>query len=90
MSNDEHNFVTIIVADDGGTTATVEINRHAKLGHLLRQGLKDLYGEPGPNRDDYELVIGGTVAEDLDRSLEQAGLGTGSEVAILRKELPRG
>lgn len=90
MHPDAHNLVTITVADDAGATAAVEINRNTKLSHLLRQGLKALYGEPGPNPDDYEIVIGGTVAENLDRTLEEAGLESGSEVAILRRELPRG
>ncbi len=83
-------LASITVADDAGATATIEINPHVKLDQLLRRGLKALYGEPGPNAGDYDLVIGGTIQEDLDRTIADVGLADGSEVAILRKDLPRG
>lgn len=83
-------LATITVADDAGATATVDVNLHVKLEQLLRRGLKALYGEPGPSPSEYELVIGGTLQEDLDRTLADAGVATGSEVSILRKDLPRG
>lgn len=85
-----HNLISLTVADDGGATATVRVNLNTKLDHLLREGLKALYGEPAPNPSDYELVVGGAVAEDLTRTLEEAGLGEGAEVAILRKDISRG
>ena len=83
-------LLTIVVTDDAGATASVDIQRHVKLAQLLRRGLAALYGEPGPRPDEYDLLIGGTIQDVLERSVEEAGLSSGAEVAILRKEISRG
>jgi hypothetical protein len=80
----------ITVTDDAGDVESVSINGHVKLSELLRKGLKALYGEPGPTPSEYVLMVSGVLQEDLDKTLIEAGLASGSEVAILKREIPRG
>ncbi len=83
-------LLTIMVVDDGGNTATVEENAHAPLHQLLHRGLKALYGEPAPRDEDFDLVVAGQVQTDLGRTIAEAGIVDGAEVAILKKDMPRG
>jgi hypothetical protein len=83
-------LLTITVVDDGGNTAELEENAHAPLHQLLHKGLKALFGDPAPRDEDYDLVVGGQTQNDLDKSVAEAGIADGTEVAILRKDMPRG
>lgn len=83
-------LLDITVTDDAGDVESISINAHVKLNELLRKGLKALYGEPGPTPTDYVIVIAGVPQENLEKSLLDAGLASGSEVAILKREIPRG
>lgn len=80
---------TIIVADGEGDTAEVVENDHGQLDKLLREGLKELVGKHA-DPSEYDLVIGGTAQDDLNRTLAEAGLHDRSEVVILSKDVSRG
>ena len=90
MHTTEKGLLTILVVDDGGNTAEVEENAHAPLHQLLHKGLKALYGEPAPKDDDYDLVVAGQVQTDLGKTIAEAGIRDRAEVAILKKDMPRG
>jgi hypothetical protein len=80
---------TIIAADQAGDTVELTENEHAHLEQLLRLGVRELIG-PHANPDEYDLLIGGTIQEDLHRTLVEAGLHDGSEVVILPTDVSRG
>jgi hypothetical protein len=80
---------TIIAADGEGDTVEIQESPKAHLAQLLRKGVHDLVGEhakPG----DYDILIGGTVQEHLNRPLEDVGLHDRSEVTIIAKDVSRG
>src|SRR5437588_9271312 len=76
-----HNW-TIVAADQAGDTKDLTENEHGRLDQLLREGVRELVG-PHANPDDYDLLIGGTIQEDLKRTLVEAGLHDHSAVVIL-------
>jgi hypothetical protein len=80
---------TIIAADQDGDTEDLRENEHAHLEHLLRQGVRELVGEHA-KPDEYDILIDGTVQEDLSLTLVAAGLHNESEVLILPKNVSRG
>ncbi len=87
-TTDKHRW-TIVVADQEGDTANVTENEHAHLDQLLRLGVRKLVGDhadPGQ----YDVLIDGTIQEDLGRTLAEAGLHDHSEVLILPKDVSRG
>ncbi len=90
MTQIETRNLEITVVDDGGSTAQVEVSPHSPLHELLHRGLKALLGEHRPTDDEFEVVIAGAAQSDLSKTLEEVGLRTGSEVALLRKNMPRG
>lgn len=81
--------VDITVVDDAGSTEIVSINSHVKLAELLRKGLKALGGDPSKAAE-YVLVIGGATATNLEATIAEAGLSSGSEVAIMARDIARG
>ena len=81
--------LTITVAGAEGDTAVLELNAHQHIHQLLRTALKGLYGEPIPDPNQYDVVIGGNIAA-LELTLTEAGLSDGDEVAVLPKEVSRG
>lgn len=82
--------IEVTVLGQEGDEATVRINPNQPCSALLREGLRELYGSPGPNPDDYDLVLNGTVVEPLSRKVEEAGIGNGTTVSILPKTISRG
>ena len=68
----------------------VTVNVHQPCAHLLREGLKALYGAPGPNPDEYDLVLGGRIIEPLSQTIAEAGIGEGASISILPKTISRG
>ena len=88
-SGPKKNKITVMATSAEGDTADIEINIHQKLAHLLTEGLKALYGRPGPDPAEYDLVIAGSVA-NLDSTVDDADLADGAEVAILPKDVSRG
>jgi hypothetical protein len=84
----QHNW-TIVAADQAGDTKNLTENELAHLDQLLREGVRELVG-PHANPSDYDLLIGGTIQEDLKLTLVDAGLHDNSEVLILPKDVSRG
>jgi hypothetical protein len=80
---------TIIAVADDGDEARIEESKDGELRRLLREAVRRLYGE-GHDVDKYELVIGGVVQQDLEVTLEQAGLHDGSEVVVQPRDVSRG
>lgn len=85
-----HHTFSIVVADGEGDEVTIGLNEYEPLSVLLRKGLRALLGEPVPDPDDYDLLIGGTPVSDLSQNLRDAGLTDGSEVVIMAKDVSRG
>lgn len=80
---------TIIAADQEGDTKSLKENEHAHLDQLLREGVRELIG-PHANPGDYDILINGTIQEDLSITLTAAGLHNDSEVLILPQNVSRG
>jgi hypothetical protein len=80
---------TIVAADGEGDTVDIKESPKGHLRELLRRGVHELVGAHA-DVNDYDLLIGGTIQEDLGRPLEDAGLHDGSEVTILSKDVSRG
>lgn len=83
------NRSTITVVGGEGDEESVEINENAPLSQLLQKGVKALYGDSA-DPSAYDLIIAGTIQEDLSVKVENAGLSEGSEVTILAKDVSRG
>ena len=88
ISATQHEW-TIIAADQEGDPKSITENEHGHLDKLLREGVRELIGHHA-NPGDYDLLIAGTVQEDLNRTLVDAGLHDHSEVLILPKDVSRG
>ena len=80
---------SITVVGGEGDEESVRLNEHAHLSQLLERGVKALYGDAA-NASDYDVLIGGVIQMDLTKTLAEAGLGDGSEVTILSKDVSRG
>jgi hypothetical protein len=85
-----HPLVAILVIGQEGDEKTVTVNTHQKCEQLLREGLHALYGKPGPNPDEYDLVFNGTIVEPLSKTIAEAGIADHSSVSILPKTISRG
>lgn len=83
------NNITITAAGAEGDTAPIKVNIHQHLRQVLHEALKELYGSPAPDPAEYDIVFGGTIL-DLDKTIEEAGLVDGSEIAVLPKDVSRG
>ena len=83
-------LIAVIVISQEGDEKTVTINTHQKCKQLLQEGLRALYGTPGPNPDEYDLVFNGIVVEPLDKTIEEAGIADQSSISILPKTISRG
>ncbi len=89
MTPERPNKITVVVVAAEGDTATIEVNLHQHVRDFLRRALKELYGNPGPDPDGYDVVINGAIA-DVNVTIDEAGLETASEVAVLPKDVSRG
>ena len=83
-------LVEVQVLGQEGDDKVVTVNAHQHCAQLLREGLHALYGRPGPNPDEYDLVFGGKFIEPLSLTVAEAGITTGSTVSILPKTISRG
>ena len=83
-------LIAVLVIGQEGDEKTVTINTHQKCEQLLREGLHALYGKPGPNPDEYDLVFNGSVIESLNKTITEAGIADHSSVSILPKTISRG
>jgi TUG ubiquitin-like domain len=89
MPPNNENNITITAAGAEGDTAPIKVNAHQHLRQVLSEALKELYGAPGPDPAEYDIVFGGTIL-DLDKTVEEAGIVNGSEIAVLPKDVSRG
>src|SRR5215208_6669747 len=83
-------LIRVTVIGQEADEAVVTINPNAPCSQLLRKGLQALYGEPGPNPDEYDVVLGGMWIEPLSQKLEEVGIADGTSVSILPKSISRG
>lgn len=83
-------LIAITIIGQEGDEQTVTINIHQKCEQLLREGLRALYGTPGPNPHEYDLVFNGTVVEPLSKTVAEAGIADQNSVSILPKTISRG
>ncbi len=83
-------LIRVTVIGQEADEAVVTINPNAPCSQLLRNGLQALYGEPGPNPDEYDIVLAGKWIEPLSQKLEEVGIGDGTSVSILPKSISRG
>ena len=89
MPPESDNEFSITAAGAEGDTVPVKVNVHERLSVVLKAGLADLYGAPGPDPAGYEIVFNGTVL-NLDSTVGEVGLSSGSEIAILPSDVSRG
>jgi hypothetical protein len=82
--------IDVKVLGQEGDERTVTVNTHQKCAQLLKEGLRTLYGPPGPNPDEYDLVYNGSVIEPLAQTIAEAGISKGATVSILPKTISRG
>jgi hypothetical protein len=83
-------LIRVTVIGQEADEEVVTINPNVPCSQLLRKGLHALYGEPGPNPDEYDVVLGGKWIEPLTQKLEDVGIGDGTTVSILPKSISRG
>jgi hypothetical protein len=83
-------LIEVTVLGQEGDQEIVTINTHQKCEQLLREGLHALYGKPGPNPDEYDIVFNSAVIEPLSKTIAEAGIGEHSTVSILPKTISRG
>lgn len=89
MPPKNENNITITAASAEGDTASIKVSIHQRLRQVLQEALKELYDKPAPDPDEYDIVFGGTIL-DLDKTVAEAGLVQGSEIAVLPKDVSRG
>ncbi len=82
--------IDVLVLGQEGDEKTVRINPKEPCSALLREGLHALYGHPGPNAEEYDLVLGGQWIEPLSQKIEEVGIHDGTTVSILPKTISRG
>ncbi|HEX8729339.1 MAG TPA: hypothetical protein VF739_11985 [Ktedonobacterales bacterium] len=83
-------LIQVIVIGQEGDDKEVTINPNEPCAQLLRAGLHALYGDPGPNPDEYNLVFGGTPIAPLTQTIASVGITNGAEVSIQPKQISRG
>ena len=72
------------------TKKVVTINPHEHCAQLLSAGLHALYGHPGPNPDEYNLVFKGTIITPLTQTIAAVDITDGAVVSIQPKTISRG
>lgn len=82
--------IHITVLGQEGDEKVVTINPHEQCIQLLRAGLHALYGHPGPNPDEYNLVFKGSVITPLAQTISAVGITDGAVVSIQPKTISRG
>jgi hypothetical protein len=82
--------IRVTVLGQEGDEKIVTINPHEHCGQLLRAGLYALYGHPGPNPDEYNLVFKGTVITPLTQTIAAVDITDGAVVTIQPKTISRG
>ena len=80
---------TIIAATDSGDTASIAAHPEETLRVLRAKAVHELYGQQA-NPEEYEILIDGVKAEDLELGLAQAGLHDGSEIVVQIDKVHRG
>jgi len=80
----------ITVIGQEGDQVQIEVNANEPCEVLLRQGLHELYGQPGPDPASYDVVLAGKVIDPLTQTLAAAGISSGASVSILPKSISRG
>lgn len=83
-------LIDVHVLGQEGDEKTITVNVHQKCAQLLHEGLKALYGNPGPNPDEYDLVLNGRFVEPLSQTISEAGIANDVTVSILPKTISRG
>jgi hypothetical protein len=83
-------LIEVTVVGQEGDDKVVTINPLEPCAQLLREGLHALYGHPGPNPDEYNLVFGGATITPLTQTLAAVGITNGAEVSIQPKQISRG
>lgn len=86
----EKNRIQVEVVGQEGDVKPIETNLHEPISTLLREGLHALYGEPGPNPNDYDVVVDGKWVEPLSLKIVDVGIADGTLVSILPKSVSRG
>jgi len=82
--------IQVTVLGQEGDEKVVTINQHEHCTQLLRTGLHALYGHPGPNPDEYNLVFKGTIITPLTQTIAAVGITDGAVVSIQPKTISRG
>ncbi len=82
--------IQITVLGQEGDEKIVTINVHEHCVQLLHTGLHALYGQPGPNPDEYNLVFKGTIIAPLSQTIGAVGITDGAIVSIQPKTISRG
>ena len=82
--------IHVTVLGQEGDEKVVTINLHEHCTQLLRAGLHALYGQPGPNPDEYNLVFKGTIITPLTQTIAAVGIIDGAVVSIQPKTISRG
>ena len=85
-----HPLIRVTVIGQEADEAMVTINPNARCMQLLRRGLHALYGEPGPDPDEYDLVVAGKWIEPLSLRLDEVDIVNRTIVSILPKTISRG
>ncbi len=83
-------LIDVTVLGQEADEKSVTINPHQKCEQLLREGLHALYGKPGPNPDEYDIVFNSAVIEPLSKTIAEAGIIDHSTVSLLPKTISRG
>lgn len=83
-------LIQVTVIGQEADDKVVTVNPQQPCAQLLREGLRELYGNPSPNPDEYDLVLGGRIIESLSQSIADAGIVEGTEVSILPQSISRG
>jgi hypothetical protein len=87
-SHDSQIHVTVLGQE--GDEKIMTINLHKPCEQLLSAGLHALYGHPGPNPDEYNLVFKGVVITPLTQTIASADITDGAVVSIQPKTISRG
>jgi len=82
--------IQITVLGQEGDEKVVTINPHAQCTQFLNAGLHALYGHPGPNPDEYNLIFKGAVITPLTQTISAAGITNGAVISIQPKTISRG
>lgn len=82
--------IQITVLGQEGDEKVITINPHEQCMQLLNAGLHALYGHPGPNPDEYNLVFKGIIITPLTQTIAAAGITNGAVISIQPKTISRG